>query len=104
MPEYGLQFLRKNLHCGLGPPITYRYGWNAPYYVLHYGLMDKTDRERKQARYRQYDPNRVYKAGAYYDELGQELAMHPFNAEKLLEKLRTAVDTQPRKRPGLPKL
>ena len=41
LPEHGLQFLRKSLHCGLAPPIAYKYGWHAPYYLLHYGLMKK---------------------------------------------------------------
>lgn len=104
MPEYGLQFLKKNLHCGLGPPITYQYGWHAPYYVLHYGLMDKADRERKQARYREFDPTKRFKAGAYYDELGQELPMREFDAEGLLRKLSESPETQPRKMPRLPKL
>ena len=101
MPEYGLQFQRKALHCGLGPPITYKYGWHAPFYLLHYGLMDKADRERKQARYRKYDPNKRYKAGAYYDELGQELPMRKFDPEGLLRKLRETIETQPRKTPKI---
>lgn len=101
MPEYGLQFQRKALHCGLGPPITYKYGWHAPFYLLHYGLMDKADRERKQARYRKYDPNKKYKAGAYYDELGQELPMRKFDPEGLLRKLRETKETQPRKTPKI---
>jgi len=103
MPEYGLQFLKKSLHCGLGPPITYQYGWHAPYYVLHYGLMDKADRERKQARYREFDPNKRFKTGAYYDELGQELPMREFDPEGLLRKLAESPETQPRKMPRLPK-
>jgi len=103
MPEYGLQFLKKSLHCGLGPPITYNYGWHAPYYVLHYGLMDKADRERKQARYREFDPNKRYKTGDYYDELGQDLPMRPFDAQGLLAKLRETPETQARKMPRLPK-
>lgn len=101
MPEYGLQFQRKALHCGLGPPITYKYGWHAPFYLLHYGLMDREDRERKQARYRKYDPNKRYKAGAYYDELGQELPMRKFDPEGLLRKLRETKETQPRKTPKI---
>lgn len=103
MPEFGLQFLRKSLHCGLGPPITYKFGWHAPFYLLHYGLMLPEDRERKQARYRQYDPNKKYKAGTYYDELGQELPMRIFDAQGLLGKLRESPETQPRKNPPTPK-
>lgn len=104
MPEHGLQFLRKNLHCGLGPPITYNYGWHAPYYVLHYGLMDKDDRLRKQARYREFDPNKRYKAGEYYDELGMDLPMREFDAPGLLRKLAESPETKIRTMPKLPKI
>lgn len=101
MPEYGLQFQRKSLHCGLGPPITYKYGWHAPFYLLHYGLMLPEDRQRKIERYRKYDPTRRYKAGAYYDELGQELPMKVFDGEGLLRKLSESAETKPRKVPNI---
>lgn len=104
MPEHGLQFLRKNLHCGLGPPITYKYGWHAPYYLLHYGLMLPEDRQRKLERYQKYDPNKKFKSGAYYDELGQELPMKEFDAKGLLRKLQESPETQARIRPKLPKV
>ena len=103
-PEYGLQFLKKALHCGLGPPIAYKYGWHAPYYLLHYGLMLPEDRARKQARYQKYDPTKKFKAGAYYDELGQELPMKKFDPEGLLKKLSETSETQPRNMPRLPKI
>lgn len=103
VPEYGLQFLRKSLHCGLGPPIVYKYGWHAPYYLLHYGLMLPEDRIRKQQRYLRYDPTKKFKAGAYYDELGQELPMREFNPELTLKRLRETPETKPRKMPPLPK-
>ena len=102
LPEYGLQFLRKNLHCGLGPPIAYKYGWHAPYYLLHYGLMAKEDRLRKADRYRQYDPNKKFKAGTYYDELIADLPMKKFDGEQLLKQLKESAETQPRKMPKLP--
>lgn len=102
MPEHGLQFQKKSLHCGLGPPITYKYGWHAPYYLLHYGLMLPEDRQRKIERYQKYDPNKRFKAGAYYDELGQELPMRKFDPEGLLRKLKESPETQPRKMPKLP--
>ena len=104
MPEYGLQFQKKSLHCGLGPPITYKYGWHAPYYLLHYGLMLPEDRARKQQRYLKYDPDKKFKAGAYYDELGQELPMREFDPEGLLKKLKESPETQPRKMPKLPEV
>lgn len=102
MPEYGLQFQRKALHCGLGPPITYKYGWHAPFYLLHYGLMDKEDRIRKAERYMKYDPNKRFKGGTYYDELLMDLPMRKFDGEQLLKQLRESSETQPRKRPILP--
>jgi len=99
LPEYGLQFQRKALHCGLAPPYAYALGWHAPYYVLHYGLMLKEDRERKSERYRKYDPNKRYKGGTYYDELTQELPMRKFDPEGLLRKLKESPECQKRKPP-----
>lgn len=101
LPEYGLQFQRKALHCGLAPPIAYKYGWHAPFYLIHYGLMHIEDRKRKIERYLKYDPNKQYKAGAYYDELNQELPMRKFDGEALLRKLRESKECQPRKAPKL---
>lgn len=101
MPEYGLQFQRKALHCGLGPPITYKYGWHAPFYLEHYGLIDKVDRMRKAERYQKYDPTRKYKAGTYYDELLADLKPIPFDREGLLRKLKESTETQPRKTPTI---
>jgi hypothetical protein len=96
LPAYGLQYQRKNLHCGLAPPIAYQYGWHAPYYLEHYGLMLTADRAAKMLRYQKYDPNKIWKAGSYYDDLGRELRMHPFDRPGLLRKLKDAPDTQPR--------
>jgi hypothetical protein len=95
-PEFGLQFQRKNLHCGLGPPIMYRYGWYAPYYVLHYGLMKPEDRIKKVERYQKYDPTGRFKAGEYYNDLSRSLKMHELDTKGLLNKLREAKECQPR--------
>lgn len=103
MPEYGLQYVRKNLHCGLAPPIAYKYGWHAPYYLLHYGLMLPEDRIRKAERYKKYDPTKKFKGGTYYEQLESELPMLKFDPQGLLGKLRESKETQPRKRPALPK-
>lgn len=100
-PEYGLTFQRKSLHCGLGPPIMYRYGWHAPYYVEHYGLMLPEDRQRKADRYAQYDPHRIFKPGPYYDDLQKELQMRPFDREGLLRKLSESTECKPRKTPKI---
>lgn len=101
LPEYGLQFIRKNVHCGLGPPMAYKYGWHAPYYLEHYGLMLKEDRLRKAERYQKYDPDKRFKAGDYYNELVADLRMIPFDRQGLLGKLREAKECQPRKMPKI---
>lgn len=100
-PEYGLEFQRKSLHCGLGPPIMYRYGWYAPYYLEHYGLMKSEDRQRRVVRYNQYDPTAKFKDRVYYDDLRKELRAIPFDRQQLLAKLRESKDCQPRKRPNI---
>lgn len=102
LPEYGSQFLRKSLHCGIAPPIYYKYAWHAPYYLLHYGLMKPEDRQKKAERYRLYDPNKKYKQGTYYDQLTQELPMLKFDSEGLLRKLKESTECKPRKTPKLP--
>lgn len=99
LPKYGLQFQRQSLHCGLGPPLAYKYGWYAPFYLLHYGLMDKADRMRKAERYQKYDPRKKFKAGTYYDELVMDLPMIPFNPQKFLLQLSDARDTKVRVTP-----
>lgn len=101
LPEFGLQFQRKNVHCGLAPPIAYKYGWHAPYYLEHYGLMLKQDRDRKVKRYQQYDPTKRFKAGDYYDQLAQELRAIPFDREGLLRKLKESRECQKRIPPKL---
>lgn len=101
LPEFGLQFQRKNLHCGLAPPIAYKYGWHAPYYVEHYGLMLKEDRDRKARRYAQYDPQKRFKAGDYYEQLTMELPMIKFDRAGLLRKLKESKECQKRIPPKL---
>lgn len=100
-PEYGLQFQRKNLHCGLAPPIAYKYGWHAPYYLEHYGLMKKEDRDRRVQRYAQYDPKAVFKSRVYYDDLQKELKPRVFDRAQLLKKLAESPECQPRKTPKI---
>jgi len=100
-PEYGLQFQRKALHCGLGPPIMYRYGWHAPYYVEHFGLMLPEDREKKAQRYEQYDPRGIYKTGEYYNDLRRELRPREFDRAALLRKLSEAPECQKRQTPKI---
>lgn len=101
LPSYGLQFLRKNLHCGLGPPITYKHGWYAPFYLLHRGLMKKEDRQARAERYKKYDPSAKFKDRVYYNDLERELVMQEWKPQEMLARLAVAPDTQPRKLPRL---
>lgn len=71
-PEYGLDFINKPVHCGLAPPMQYRYANDSPYILWHYGLMDKEKRRKKVERYKQFDPNAVYKSDIYYNALADE--------------------------------
>lgn len=68
-PEYGLEFQKKSLHCGLAPPIVYHHGNYAPFILKHYGLLKPEDREKKVTRYEIYDPRAVYKDRSYYEML-----------------------------------
>lgn len=101
LPEHGLQFQSKSLHCGLAPPIAYKYGWYAPYYLEHYGLMLKEDRDRRVQRYAKYDPNAKFKGKEYYDDLARELKSIPFDRESLLKKLKELQECKPRKTPKI---
>lgn len=68
----GLQFLRKNLHCGNAPPYYYTLSAKSsyvPHILLHKGLMNPKDRLKKVERYNIYDPNAVFKGRDYYDAL-----------------------------------
>lgn len=99
LPQLGLEFLKKPLHCGLGPPIAYQYGWHAPYYVLHYGLMKQEDRIRKVERYRLYDPNSRYKSGEYYKDLERDVKVYTLDTQGLLNKLNASIDCKARALP-----
>lgn len=99
LPEYS-DFIKRPLHCGLAPAFSYHHAWHAPLFIEHYGLMKKEDRERKAERYRQYDPEAKYRDRKYYDDLVADLKPIELIRSKLLEQLRNAVDTQPRKTPN----
>lgn len=86
-PEHGLNFERKNLHCGLAPPMVYKFGCHAPFIVKHYGLMKKEDREAKIRRYEKYDPNAKYKGREYYDKLKTNEFVRTFNEDSFRERL-----------------
>ena len=90
-PEYGLEFQRKALHCGLAPPIAYHYGNHAPFLLKHFGLMDKEDRMKKVERYNRYDPNAVYKDRSYYDALADNMIGAVFEEEEVHQKVAETV-------------
>lgn len=96
MPSLGVEFMNKAVHCGLAPPYAYKFGWHAPYYLEHYGLMAKEDRLRRVERYKKYDPNSKHKASIYYEELAKDLKPKEFNRKELLEKLKALPECQKR--------
>lgn len=100
LPEH-LKFQNKRVHCGLAPPIYYKYGWYAPYFVEHYGLMKKEDRQKKVERYKKYDPQAKFKGREYYDDLENKVNVYPFNREKLLKQLADSIDCKPRNTPKI---
>ena len=88
------EYQRKNLHCGLAPPIYYNWGWHAPYYVEHYGLMTKDDRMKKAERYSKYDPKAKFKSQDYYDDLVADYEPMKFDRQGLLNKLKESPETK----------
>lgn len=99
MPELGLQFQEKRLHCGIAPPYAYKFGWHAPYYINHRGLMTAEDRKRKSERYKKYDPKARFITKQYYDDLERELKPILFNRSKLLAQLSEDPACHPRVTP-----
>lgn len=90
-PEYGLDFLKKPVHCGLAPPMQYRFANDSPYILWHYGLMDKEKRMRKVERYKKYDPNAVYKSDIYYQALADQTPPAVLDKEQMRRKVREDV-------------
>lgn len=91
LPELGLEYLHKPLHCGLAPPWAYHMGNYVPHLLIHYGLMKREDRMRKVQRYNQYDPNAKYKGREYYDALESDAAGSEFVEKEVLEKVQREV-------------
>jgi hypothetical protein len=87
LPDKGTQYLRQALHCGLAPPYFYHVGTYVPHLVLHRGLMDPKDRERKYERYRIYDPERKYKPEEFYSALIEDKQGNTFVEEDLKGKV-----------------
>lgn len=102
VPELGLQYLKKPVHCGLAPPYAYKYGNYAPYILKHYGLMSKESRKKKVERYKKYDPNAQYKDRSYYDFLKESINKKvgkPFDEERLHKRVAEEVRTYKMKDP-----
>jgi hypothetical protein len=66
------KFVNRPLHCGLAPEWAYHYGSYVPVILWHYGLKEKAVRKRKIDRYKQFDPNAVYRDKSYYDALADD--------------------------------
>lgn len=86
-PDLGTRYERKNVHCGLAPPVFYHYGWHAPFMVKHYGLMKEEDRKLKVKRYEKYDPKAVFKGRDYYDKLLTNDMVRPFDEDVMHERI-----------------
>jgi hypothetical protein len=91
LPQFGVQYQRKNLHCGLGPPWAYSYGSYVPHFIHHYGLMDEAARKRKVARYEKYDPNAKWKDRSYYEALKTETTGSEFIESEMRSRLQEEV-------------
>lgn len=88
-PEWGIGYLKKNVHCGLAPPYAYYHGSYAPVFVAHYGLMKKEDRDKKIKRYEKYDPNGdKVGIGQYYEALKATDKGSEFNKNEVRNKLK----------------
>ena len=90
-PKYGLNFLNKPVHCGLAPPIVYKWGNYAPYVVEHRGLMNPKDRAKKVKRYEKYDPQAQYKSDLYYQALKVTKNGVTYDPNKMNQRVREEV-------------
>ena len=84
------QFLKKALHCGNAPPYFYSLPARktyVPHIMLHKGLMNKLDRERRVERYNQFDPQAIHKGREYYDMLASAGSGSIYKQDEVLAKL-----------------
>lgn len=91
------RILNKPLHCGLAPEWCYYYASYIPYFVKHYGLMKKEDRQKKIERYQKFDPKAQYKDKAYYEALASD-ECEPIDEEFIRSKLAQEVGEQKAKK------
>lgn len=82
-PEFGFQWPRKNVHCGLGPEWTWARAYYSPYILKHYGLKEKSVRDAKVKRYEKYDPKAQFITPEYYHSIASEYVADEFDEEKL---------------------
>lgn len=92
--RYGEAYAKKPVHCGLAPPVFYNYGFHAPHFIKHYGLMKEADREKKVQRYEKYDPRAVWKGKEYYDKLSDGKGLiRDFSETVMLNRIQNDVST-----------
>lgn len=94
------QFKQSALHCGLAPIWCYQYNKYAPFLLLHYGLMDPADRQRKIERYQKYDPDakNLSLDKHYYRSLAEDTA-EVFDEEDMHAKIADEVATYQQPKP-----
>lgn len=80
------------LHCGLAPRWAYMLNLHSPFLLEHYGLKEKTSRQRKIDRYNQYDPRRVYRHPSYYECLASN-SYEEYDPDAILEMIRKDVES-----------
>lgn len=92
----GVQFLRKPVHCGNAPPYFYnqpaRHSY-VPHILLHKGLMDATERQKRHERYAIFDPRAVHKGREYYDALIAQGSGSEYNQEQVVAKIQAYCQT-----------
>lgn len=98
-----IDFTKKPVHCGLAPEWARAYNRYAPFILIHKGLMLKTDRARKIARYEKYDPAQIHLGRQYYAMLKSDTA-EAFDAAKLHDTISKEVATYKQSRPQGPSI
>lgn len=91
LPDRGLAYAKRPLHCGLAPPYAYYEGRYVPHIVRHFGLMKKSDRMAKVERYAKYDPEAKWKGKAYYDALKADGEGSEYHEEEIMQKVEEEV-------------
>lgn len=90
--EFGYEFNKKSLHCGLVPKWAMETGAYAPHAVIHYGLKDIEERHRRVERYAKYDPDAKLLGAAYYRSLSSDVEATPFNEKRVVSEIKKEVN------------